>query len=117
MRHRPVPRASGSIAKLGVCREGEPNAVMVVFAEEKCGPEVITMRQFALAAAIAAALTGTGYGQPQSTTSGSTASASSPRLTHFYVINYYRQNVYGSSGTKIAEVRDTLVGADGKIDG
>ena len=73
------------------------------------------MSKLALAAAIAAALTGTAYAQqPQSPTTGP---ASSARLTHIYIPNYSRQNVYGSAGTKIAEVSDVLVGPDAKIEG
>jgi hypothetical protein len=46
------------------------------------------MSKLALAAAIAAALTGTAYGQqPQSTTTGPTSSAASAPLTHFYIPN------------------------------
>ena len=75
------------------------------------------MSKLALAAAIAGALTGTAYGQQPSSAIGTPSSASSAPLTHFYIPNYYKQNVYGSAGTKIAEVSDVLAGADGKIDG
>jgi sporulation protein YlmC with PRC-barrel domain len=76
------------------------------------------MTKLAVAAAIAAAVTSTAYAQqPQSTTTGPAPSAPLAQLTHYYIINYYKQNVYDSSGANIAEVADVLVGKDGKIEG
>jgi sporulation protein YlmC with PRC-barrel domain len=76
------------------------------------------MSKFTIAAAMALTAAGASHAQqPQSTTAVPAPSASSGQLTHFYINNYYKQNVYDSSGTKIAEVADALVGADGKIDG
>jgi len=85
------------------------------------------MNKLAVATAVAAALTGTAYAQTpappaqapqtQDQRSLSTGPTPSAQVTHYYITNYYKQNVYDSADAKIAEVTDVLVGQDGKIDG
>jgi sporulation protein YlmC with PRC-barrel domain len=72
-----------------------------------------------IAAAFATALSGTALAQQPTTTSDPTARSSvltaipSNATT---VTNYYKQNVYDPSDSKIGEIVDVLVGNEGKID-
>jgi sporulation protein YlmC with PRC-barrel domain len=71
-------------------------------------------------AAVAATLTGVAYAQQRQTT-GVAPSAQSQTLSTLppdasTVTNWYRQNVYDPSDTKIGEITDVLVNRDGKID-
>jgi sporulation protein YlmC with PRC-barrel domain len=72
-----------------------------------------------IAAAFATALSGVGHAQQPTTTTG--VAARSPVLTAIpsnatTVTNYYKQNVYDPSDSKIGEIVDVLVGNEGKID-
>jgi sporulation protein YlmC with PRC-barrel domain len=72
-----------------------------------------------IAAAFAFALSATAHAQQPTTTSDVTARSSvltaipSNATT---VTNYYKQNVYDPSDSKIGEIVDVLVGNEGKID-
>jgi sporulation protein YlmC with PRC-barrel domain len=72
-----------------------------------------------IAAAFAFALSATAHAQQPTTTSDATARSSvltaipSNATT---VTNYYKQNVYDPSDSKIGEIVDVLVGNEGKID-
>jgi sporulation protein YlmC with PRC-barrel domain len=72
-----------------------------------------------IAAAFATALSGIALAQQPTTTSDATARSSvltaipSNATT---VTNYYKQNVYDPSDSKIGEIVDVLVGNEGKID-
>jgi sporulation protein YlmC with PRC-barrel domain len=73
----------------------------------------------AIAAVLAAAITGTAYGQ-QSTT-GAATPVQAQVLTSLpansvTVTNYYKQNVYDPSDAKIGEISDVLVGKDGRVE-
>jgi sporulation protein YlmC with PRC-barrel domain len=72
-----------------------------------------------IAAAFATTLGGVGHAQQPTTTTDVTAR--SPVLTAIpsnatTVTNYYKQNVYDPSDSKIGEIGDVLVGNEGKID-
>jgi sporulation protein YlmC with PRC-barrel domain len=75
--------------------------------------------KFIIAAAFATALSGSAHAQQPTTTLDVTARSSvlttipSNATT---VTNYYKQNVYDPSDSKIGEIIDVLVGNEGKID-
>ena len=75
--------------------------------------------KLAIAAAFATALTGLAHAQQPTTTTEATARSSvltalpSNATT---VTNYYKQNVYDPSDSKIGEIVDVLVGNEGRID-
>jgi sporulation protein YlmC with PRC-barrel domain len=75
--------------------------------------------KLAIAAAFATALTGLAHAQQPTTKTDVTARSSvltaipSNATT---VTNYYKQNVYDPSDSKIGEIVDVLVGNEGKID-
>jgi PRC-barrel domain len=76
--------------------------------------------RFAIAAAVAVAMGGTAYAQQAATTTG-VATARAQVLTAIpstatTVTNYYKQNLYDPSDTKIGEIVDVLIGNDSKID-
>ena len=77
------------------------------------------LSKLVVAATVAATLTGAAYAQ-QSQTTGAAPSAQSQTLTTLppdasTVTNWYKQNVYDPSDTKIGEISDVLVNKDGKI--
>jgi sporulation protein YlmC with PRC-barrel domain len=70
-------------------------------------------------AAVASTLTAAAYAQ-QSHTTGAAPATQSQTLTTLppdasTVTNWYKQNVYDPSDTKIGEIKDVLVSKDGKI--
>jgi sporulation protein YlmC with PRC-barrel domain len=68
-------------------------------------------------ASVAAAASGAAYGQEtpaQRSGSHMEALTAIPASTTT-VTNYYKQNVYDPSDSKIGEIRDVLVGRDGKV--
>jgi sporulation protein YlmC with PRC-barrel domain len=70
-------------------------------------------------ASVAAVLTGPAYAQHSQTT-GTAPSSQAQTLTNLpqdtsTVTNWYKQDVYDPSETKIGEIKDVLVGKDGKI--
>jgi sporulation protein YlmC with PRC-barrel domain len=87
--------------------------------------------KLAVAAAIAAAVTGTAFaqqnqntttGQNESTTTGVATPGQAKVLstipnTTTTLTTYYKKNVYDRSDAKIGEIADVLVDKDGKIDG
>jgi sporulation protein YlmC with PRC-barrel domain len=73
---------------------------------------------FAVAATVAAVFVGSAYAQQSTTGAGPVqaqvlGSLPSDATT---VTNYYKQNVYDPSDTKIGEISDVLVGKDGKVE-
>jgi sporulation protein YlmC with PRC-barrel domain len=77
------------------------------------------LKKFAIASAVAAALSGTAYAQQ--TTTGVAAPMQGQVLNTLpsnatTVTNYYKQNVYDTSDSKIGEISDVLVGKDGKVE-
>ena len=77
------------------------------------------LHKFAVAAAVAATVTGAAYAQQ--TTTGVGTPTQTQVLTTLpqnatTVTNYYKQNVYDPSDAKIGEISDVLVNKDGKID-
>jgi sporulation protein YlmC with PRC-barrel domain len=86
--------------------------------------EVFKMvKNIVLAVAVAGALTGAAVAQQTQTTTGvATTPTRTETLTTLpnsasTVTNWYKQNVYDSSDTKIGEISDVLIGNDGKVDG
>jgi sporulation protein YlmC with PRC-barrel domain len=81
------------------------------------------LNRFAIAAAIAAFVTGTAFSQQPATTGASTATqmpTTGQALTTLpdnitTVANYYRQSVYDTSDTKIGEISDVLLDEEGKV--
>jgi sporulation protein YlmC with PRC-barrel domain len=74
-----------------------------------------------IAAAVAAAMSGSAHAQQPAATATGVATAQAHVLTAIpsnatTVTNYYKQNVYDPSDSKIGEIVDVLVGSDGKID-
>jgi sporulation protein YlmC with PRC-barrel domain len=70
-------------------------------------------------AAVTSTLTAAAYAQQPHTT-GAAPATQSQTLTSLppdtsTVTNWYKQNVYDPSDTKIGEIKDVLVGKDGKI--
>ena len=77
------------------------------------------LNKLGIAAAVAVALTGAAYAQRTTTgvatpLQGQVLNALPSNATT--VTNYYKQNVYDTSDTKIGEVSDVLVGKDGKVE-
>jgi sporulation protein YlmC with PRC-barrel domain len=82
--------------------------------------------KFALAAAVAATVTGAAYAQqprtvPPAATTGVGTTAPAESLTAIpqnarTVANWYKQDVYDPSDNKIGEIYDVLVGQDGRIE-
>jgi sporulation protein YlmC with PRC-barrel domain len=77
------------------------------------------LKKIAIASVIALAAASTSYAQSTTTGVGSPASAQTmntlPPNTST-VTNWYKQNVYDPSDTKIGEISDVLIGNDGKIE-
>jgi sporulation protein YlmC with PRC-barrel domain len=77
------------------------------------------LKKFAIASAVAAALSGAAYAQ-QTTTGVATPMQGQVLNTlpsnATTVTNYYKQNVYDTSDSKIGEISDVLVGKDGKVE-
>jgi len=74
--------------------------------------------KLAIAAAVAAAVTGSAYAQ-QTTGVGTPTQAqvlTTLPTNATTVTNYYKQNVYDPSDSKIGEISDVLVNKEGKID-
>src|ERR1700733_6553904 len=74
--------------------------------------------KFAVAVAVAAAVTGSAYAQ-QTTGIGTPMQAqvlTALPTNATTVTNYYKQNVYDPSDSKIGEISDVLVNKEGKID-
>ncbi len=82
--------------------------------------------KFALAAAVAATVTGAAYAQqprtnPPAATTGVATPAPAEALSAIppramTVANWYKQDVYDPSDNKIGEIYDVLVGQDGRIE-
>jgi sporulation protein YlmC with PRC-barrel domain len=84
--------------------------------------EVFKMvKNIVLAVAVAGALTGAAVAQQTQTTTGvATTPTRTETLTTLpnsasTVTNWYKQNVYDSSDTKIGEISDVLIDKDGKV--
>src|SRR5450631_746255 len=76
------------------------------------------LNKLAIAAAVAAAVTGSAYAQ-QTTGVGTPTQAqvlTTLPTNATTVTNYYKQNVYDPSDSKIGEISDVLVNKEGKID-
>jgi sporulation protein YlmC with PRC-barrel domain len=76
------------------------------------------LNKLAIAAAVAAAVTGSAYAQ-QTTGRGTPMQAqvlTALPTNATTVTNYYKQNVYDPSDSKIGEITDVLVDKEGKID-
>jgi PRC-barrel domain len=75
-------------------------------------------QKLAIGAAVAAAISAGAFAQQSTTTGVATSRAdilSSIPSTATTVTNYYKQNLYDPSDSKIGEIVDVLVGNDGKI--
>ncbi len=72
------------------------------------------MKTAAIAATIAFALSGAALAQTPTAPQPASTLASLP-VNSVTVTNYYKQNVYDSSDTKIGEVADVLVDAEGRV--
>jgi PRC-barrel domain len=75
-------------------------------------------QKMAIGAAVAAAISASAFAQQSTTTGAATSHAdflSSIPSTATTVTNYYKQNLYDASDSKIGEIVDVLVGNDGKI--
>jgi sporulation protein YlmC with PRC-barrel domain len=77
--------------------------------------------KYFIAAAVAATMSGSAHAQQPAATTTDVATAQARVLTAIpsnatTVTNYYKQNVYDPSDSKIGEIIDVLVGDDGKID-
>ena len=77
------------------------------------------LNKFVMAAAVAATLVGAAHAQ-QTTTGAATPIQGQVLDTlpanSTTVTNYYKQNVYDPSDSKIGEISDVLVGKDGKVE-
>jgi hypothetical protein len=77
--------------------------------------------KYAIAAVFAATLAGPVYAQ-QTTTGAATPVQSQAQVlatlpaSATTITNYYKQNVYDPADAKIGEIKDVLVGKDGKVD-
>jgi sporulation protein YlmC with PRC-barrel domain len=90
-----------------------------VLSFDKNRTEQIMMKKVAIAAVLATALTGAA--QAQHTTTGAATPAQMQVLSTLpanstTVTNFYKQNVYDPSDTKIGEISDVLVGKDGRVE-
>src|SRR5450631_1147669 len=77
------------------------------------------LNKLAIAAAVAAAVTGSAYAQ-QTTGVGTPTQAqvlTTLPTNATTVTNYYKQNVYDPSDAKIGEITDVLVDKGGKVQG
>jgi hypothetical protein len=77
------------------------------------------MNRLAIAAAVAATIAGAAYAQQPATSvnsGGQMETLSNLPQNVTTVTNYYKQNVYDPSDSKIGEISDVLVSKDGKID-
>src|SRR5450755_720795 len=77
------------------------------------------LSKLAIAAAVAATVTGAAYAQQTTTGVGTPMQAqvlNTLPSNATTVTNYYKQNVYDPSDAKIGEIVDVLVGKEGKID-
>jgi PRC-barrel domain len=75
-------------------------------------------QKLAIGAAMAAAISASAFAQPSTTTGVATSHAdmlTSIPSSATTVTNYYKQNLYDPSDTKIGEIIDVLVGNDGRI--
>jgi hypothetical protein len=76
------------------------------------------LNKLAIAAAVAATVTGAAYAQQTTTGVGTPMQSqvlNSLPSNATTVTNYYKQNVYDPSDAKIGEITDVLVGKDGKV--
>src|SRR6516225_4354125 len=77
------------------------------------------LNKFAMAATLVASLVGAAHAQ-QTTTGAATPIQGQVLDTlpanSTTVTNYYKQNVYDPSDSKIGEISDVLVGKDGKVE-
>jgi sporulation protein YlmC with PRC-barrel domain len=79
------------------------------------------LKKLAIAAAAAVSVASAAYAQQTPTTTGVATPAQSEVLNTLptnvmTVTNYYKQNVYDPSDSKIGEITDVLVNKEGKID-
>lgn len=75
------------------------------------------LNKLAIAAAVAATVTGAAFAQQTTTGVGpSTQMQTTLPQNATTVTNYYKQNVYDPSDSKIGEITDVLVNKDGKVD-
>jgi sporulation protein YlmC with PRC-barrel domain len=77
-----------------------------------------TLNKLAIAAVVAATVTGAAYAQQTTTGVGTPMQSqvlNSLPSNATTVTNYYKQNVYDPSDAKIGEITDVLVGKDGKV--
>ena len=78
------------------------------------------LNKLAVAAAVAATTVGAAFAQQQTTTAVGTPTQMQALSTlpqnATTVTNYYKQNVYDPSDSKIGEITDVLVNKEGKID-
>jgi sporulation protein YlmC with PRC-barrel domain len=77
------------------------------------------LNKLAIAAAVAATVTGAAYAQQTTTGLGTPTQAqvlATLPQNAMTVTNYYKQNVYDPSDSKIGEIMDVLVNQDGKVD-
>jgi sporulation protein YlmC with PRC-barrel domain len=75
--------------------------------------------KLALAATLAASMSGAAHAQQTTTGLGTPGQAqvlNTLPATSTTVTNYYKQNVYDPSDAKIGEISDVLVGRDGKVE-
>jgi PRC-barrel domain len=75
-------------------------------------------QKLAISAAVAATISANAFAQQSTTTGVATSHAdilSSIPSTATTVANYYKQNLYDPSDSKIGEIVDVLVGNDGRI--
>jgi sporulation protein YlmC with PRC-barrel domain len=79
------------------------------------------LNKLAIVTAVAVGLTGAAYAQNTQTTTGAATPVQTQTLTSLpqsvtTVTNWYKQNVYDPSDSKIGEIADVLVNKEGKID-
>jgi sporulation protein YlmC with PRC-barrel domain len=75
--------------------------------------------KLALAATLAASIVGTAHAQQTTTGLGTPGQAqvlNTLPAASTTVTNYYKQNVYDPSDSKIGEISDVLLGRDGKVE-
>jgi sporulation protein YlmC with PRC-barrel domain len=72
------------------------------------------LNRLAVAATLAAAIVGTAYGQPSTTTGAATPVAA--QVLSSLPTNFYKQNVYDPSDAKIGEISDVLMSKEGKVE-
>jgi PRC-barrel domain len=79
---------------------------------------IYMFQKLAIGAAVAAAISASAFAQQSTTTGVATSHAdilSNIPSTATTVTNYYKQNLYDPSDSKIGEIVDVLVGNDGRI--